>query len=145
MQIIRLTVGVMITLAAVGTMPLRAQIRAAKDPGPSFACTAGQGLFETTVCASPTLPAADRLMATLYAVNRVSSFGTGPSNVQVRQRKALKDMQSCTKQRAKTSTADCLKRSYDQRTAELATAVVIRAPDLALPVLRKVDPPFAPV
>lgn len=145
MQIIRLTVGVMITLAAVVTMPSLAQVRAAKDPGPSFACAAEQGPMETTVCASPTLSAADRLMATLYAASRVGAFGAGASNTQVGQRKALQNMQSCTKQRAKTSTADCLKGFYDQRTAELATAVIIRAPDLALPVLRKIDPPFAPV
>ena len=145
MQIIRLTVGVTITLAAVGTMPSRAQVRAVKDPGPSFACTLGRGLIETTVCASPTLSATDRLMAKLYAASRVSAFGAGPSNTQVGQRKALKDMQSCIKPPAKTSTADCLKGAYDQRTAELATAAVIRSPDVALPVLRKLDPPFAPI
>jgi uncharacterized protein len=102
-------------------------------------------VIETTVCASPTLSATDRLMATLYAADRVSAFGSGPSNIQVGQRKALKDMQSCTKPPARTSAADCLKSSYDQRTVELATAAVIHSPDLALPVLRKVDPPFAPI
>lgn len=117
MQIIRLTVGVMITLAAVGTMPSRAQVPAAKGLEPSLACMAGRGLIETTVRASPTLSATDRLMPTLYAADRVSAFGTGPSNIQVGQRNALKDMQSCTKQPGKTSTADCLKGSYDQRIA----------------------------
>lgn len=138
MQIIRLTVVATFTLTTIGTVPSRAQAPAAKGPGPSFACTAGQGLIETTVCASPTLSAADRQMATLYAADRVSAFGAGPSNIQVGQRKALKDMQSCTKPPGKTSIVDCLQGSYDKRTAELATAAVIRSPDLALPVLRKV-------
>lgn len=145
MQIVRITVAMLITLTAVATMPSRAQGPPARGLGPSFTCTAGQGVIEATVCASPTLSAADRQMATLYAADRVSAFGTGPSNIQVGQRKALKAMQSCTKPPAKTPLADCLKGSYYQRTAELATAAVIRSPDLALPVLRKVDPVFAPV
>ncbi len=112
---------------------------------PSFACVAGQGVIERTICASPDLAAADRTMAALYAEARVSAFGTGPSNELASQREALKAMHLCATPPGRSTVAGCLQTEYAARNEALAIAVLLRAPDLALPVLRKTDPAFAPL
>ncbi|WP_068082942.1 lysozyme inhibitor LprI family protein [Novosphingobium rosa] len=131
-------------LLAFGAAPVQAQTRATSS-GPSFACTAGQGGIEAVICASPTLSAADREMAALYAANKVSAFGSGPSNQLVDQREAVKAMQACAKPSGSTTIAACLQGAYDERNKDLAIAAATRAPDLALPVIRRLDPAFAPV
>ncbi len=137
-------------LLALGSAPVPVQAAdAALSPGPSFACTAGQGGIEAVICASPALAAADREMAALYAASKVSAFGKGPSNQLEDQREAVKTMQGCVKSGAKpagrTSIAACLQGAYDARNMDLAIAAAMRAPDLALPVIRRLDPAFAPV
>ncbi|WP_206240627.1 lysozyme inhibitor LprI family protein [Novosphingobium terrae] len=131
-------------LLAFSVTPAQAQAPAA-SPGPSFACTAGQGGIEAVICASPTLSAADREMAALYAVSKVSAFGSGPSNQLEDQREAVKAMQACARPSGRTSIAACLQGAYDERNKDLAIAAATRAPDLALPVIRRLDPAFAPV
>jgi uncharacterized protein len=128
-------------LLVLGAMPAQAQTPAT-SAGPSFACTAGQGGIEAVICASPALSAADREMAALYAANKVSAFGSGPSNQLEDQREAVKAMQACATSKA---IAACLQGAYDARSMDLAVAAATRAPDLALPVIRRLDPAFAPV
>lgn len=143
MTMIRFCLIALFSLAVA--IPAQAQT---PQQGPSFACTAGQGLVESTICASPSLSAADRLMAALYAVNKVSAFGSGPANQLETQRRAVKAMQDCAKPSGRSgqqSIAQCLEGAYDQRNEELAVGAVTRAPDLALPVIRRLDPGFAPL
>lgn len=140
----RLVLAVVVGVIACATAA-SAQSSKAAQPGPSFACTPGQGVIETTICDSPTLSAADREMAALYAANRVSAFGKGPSNLLVSQRAVLKQMQDCAKPTGKTSVAACLQDIYGGRNFELAIAALTRAPDLTLPVIRRFDPSFAPL
>lgn len=125
--------------------PANAQTPAPASSGPSFTCAPGQDIVAATICASPALSAADREMAALYAVDRISAFGTGPSNQLEGQRKALKAMQGCAGPTQKATIVPCLQASYDERNYELAISAATRAPDLALPVIRRVDPTFAPV
>jgi uncharacterized protein len=132
-------------LLALGMAPAQAQPASPSATGPSFTCTPHQGPVEDAICGSPTLSAADREMAALYAVDRISAFGSGPSNQLEGQRRALHDMQGCATSPGRTGIAECLKTSYDERNYELAISAATRAPDLALPVIRRVDAPFAPV
>jgi uncharacterized protein len=123
---IRLCLIALFSLAVA--VPAQAQ---APQQGPSFACTAGQGVVESTICASAALSAADRLMAALYAVNKVSAFGSGPANQLETQRRAVKAMQDCAKPSGRSgqqSIAQCLEGAYDQRNEELAVGAVTRAP-----------------
>jgi uncharacterized protein len=143
MIMIRLCLIALFSLAVA--VPAQAQ---APQQGPSFVCTAGQGVVESTICASAALSAADRLMAALYSVNKVSAFGSGPANQLETQRRAVKAMQDCAKPSGRSgqqSIAQCLEGAYDQRNEELAVGAVTRAPDLALPVIRRLDPGFAPL
>lgn len=113
--------------------------------GPSFSCSAAHTPAEKAICGDPSLAAADREVAALFALGRQSAFGTGPSNELAAQRKFLKDMRSCGEANARSPIPKCLAALYDQRNGELAIAALMRAPDQALPVLRRLDAGFAPV
>jgi hypothetical protein len=84
-------------------------------------------------------------MAKLFALARGSATGHGPSNELEAQREALKEMRSCATTTNGRSITQCLAASYDRRNFELATAIVMKAPDTALPILRGIDPDFAAV
>jgi uncharacterized protein len=99
---------------------------------PSFSCTQATGAVEAAICGTPALAAADRDMALLYATSRLSAFGTGLPNELPEQRRSLQAMQDCTTKRANPAVVDCLRSLYDIRNAELATAAVIRAPDMVV-------------
>jgi uncharacterized protein len=123
----------LLIVGCIATMSPSLTGAVANDRGPSFACMAGQGVVESTVCASAVLSAADRTMTLLYSTDRVSAFGAGPSNVLQSQRKAVEQMHDCAKPSSRVSIAECLLSVYESRNAELATAALIQSPDLALP------------
>jgi len=97
--------------------------------------------MEQAICTDPALAAADRDMATLFALSRESAFGNGPSGELAAQRQALKRMRGCQSGEIRP----CLKTAYAERNGALAVAALMHAPDSALPVLRRLDPQFAPV
>jgi uncharacterized protein len=135
--------GFFLALASLGTV--FGQAAGPTQVSPSFSCARATGAVEAAICETPALAAADRDMALLYAANRLSAFGTGPSNELPEQRRSLQAMQDCAAKRTNQTLVDCLRSLYDNRNAELATAAVIRAPSLALPVLRRTDPGFAQI
>lgn len=108
--------------------------------GPSFACSTAATPMEKAICADPKLGALDREMAQLYGLARQSAFGIGASNQLAAQRTALQAMRAC-----KPPLTACLERRYIVRNQALAIAVLPTAPATALPVLRRSDPPFAPI
>lgn len=122
-----------------------AHAQAGPATGPSFDCTHAQGSIEQTICTTATLAADDHQMAALYALARTNAFGTGPSNQLETQRQLVKDMRGCAKPGEHQKIADCLEGYYAQRNNDLAIAVMMRVPDVALPVIRRTDPAFAPV
>ncbi|WP_334183732.1 lysozyme inhibitor LprI family protein [Novosphingobium sp.] len=140
----RLVLGgawIMLTVGASG----HAQTPRVAASGPSFSCAAASTATEKTICHDPALAAADRETASLFALARQSAFGTGPSNELAAQRKFLQETRACGSAAAGRSIPECLTASYGRRNGELAVAVLMRAPDKALPVLRRVAPEIAPL
>lgn len=113
--------------------------------GPSFACSAAATPTEKAICADPKLGALDREMAQLFGIAKESAFGSGPSNQLAAQRTALRDIRACGTAGAEQPLAACLTRRYTVRTQELAIAALPTAPAIALPILRRGDPAFAPI
>jgi hypothetical protein len=130
-------------VALANAPPAHAQDRTSSSP--SFACRPQQSVVASTVCRSRSLAAADREMAALYAANRVSAFGEGESNQLDGQRRTLRAMEDCATPSGKATIDECLRATYDARNYALAIGAVMRAPELALPVARRLDPAFAPV
>ncbi|EGD59856.1 hypothetical protein Y88_2295 [Novosphingobium nitrogenifigens DSM 19370] len=97
------------------------------------------------ICNITDLADSDNTMASLFALSRVSAFGSGQSNELAAQREVLKQMRDCARPASSSAIADCLRGRYEQRNNDLAIAALMRAPDVALPVLRRTDPAFAPV
>lgn len=110
---------------------------------PSFDCAAARTQDERAICADSDLAADDALMARLYARTRASAFGTGLSGEPDAQRTWLK--QRDCKPTPGFSRLECLRAAYQERNYRLATAIAVRDPALALPVLRKLDPQGAPL
>ncbi len=135
--------AVLLSATAAASSPLRAEDGATAQE--SLSCAGARDAVAAAVCASPALSAAGREMAALYAVDRVSAFGAGPSNEAAAQRRALDEMRGCAERAGREAVTRCLQRIEDRRSFELATAAVMRSPDLALPVLRRTDPAYAPV
>ncbi|PSJ39720.1 hypothetical protein [Allosphingosinicella deserti] len=84
-------------------------------------------------------------MADLFAMSKTSAFGTGPSNQLPAQRAALREIRVCEKPDGAQQREACIARAYARRNAELAVAVLVSRPDVALPVLRQLDPGVAPM
>jgi uncharacterized protein len=118
---------------------------AATEGSPSFACTPAMPIVERTICDDPNLRARDREMASLFAMSRTSAWGTGPSNQLTMQRKVLRNMRRCDVASRDYPLARCLTTLYDERIQALAIATLLQAPDVALPILRRNDPAFAPI
>jgi uncharacterized protein len=138
------TLALAASLAAAALAPASAQPLAGQAPQPSFSCAAARTPVERAICTQPALAAADREMAELFALARTSAFGTGPSNQLAAQREALRSMRACASA-DKAELGRCLEDTYADRNAQLATAVLISAPQRALPTLRRIDPGFARV
>ncbi|MDG6095440.1 hypothetical protein LOC54_10060 [Acetobacter sp. AN02] len=118
------------------------QILSAEEPGPGFSCSAAKTVTEKAICADKELSSADREMNTLYALAGVSALGYGRSNELEAQRRTLKWLSDCATVRSGSLT-ECLRLTYNSRNTELAAAVLLRAPDEALTVLRRTDPGYA--
>lgn len=84
-------------------------------------------------------------MATLYDLAKVSVFGKGPSDQLAAQRATVKAVAACGSANGQTALTNCIAREYAHRNNDLAIALALRAPDRALPILRRNDPLFAPV
>ncbi|GAA0741066.1 hypothetical protein CA233_18055 [Sphingomonas sp. ABOLD] len=108
--------------------------------GPSFACATAATPTEKAICADPKLGALDREMAQLFGIAKESALGSGPSSQLAAQRAALQEMRAC-----KPPLAPCLLDRYAMRNQELAIAALPKAPAIALAVLRRGDPAFAPI
>lgn len=142
-RLFRTLFAVLLSVAAAACSPLRAEDGAPPRAAPS--CAGGRDAVAAAVCASPALSAAARDMTALSAIDRVSAFGIGPSNEAAAQRRAEEEMRGCAGRPGEEAVTLCLQRIEDRRSFELATAAVMRSPDLALPVLRRTDPAYAPV
>jgi hypothetical protein len=132
-------------LLTAATNPQPDHIAATEATGPSFSCTSACTVVEKAVCADSALASADREMAMLFALARASAFGSGPSNELTSQHQILKEMRSCEGLPGSLPVGKCLAPLYARRNFELATAVLTRKPDNALPILRRIGPGFAPV
>lgn len=113
--------------------------------GPSFSCTDAKTAVERAVCASPSLSAADRAMAELYSMSKVSVFGKGPSSELAAQRAVLRDLARCDNPDSAVALPDCIARVYAHRSNDLAIALAPTIPERALPSIRGNDPLFAPI
>ncbi|AUW59708.1 hypothetical protein C1T17_18085 [Sphingobium sp. SCG-1] len=142
-HILLIVTGALLLTAATNPNPGRTA--AAEGSGPSFSCVSARTAVEKAVCADPALSSADREMARLFALARASAFGSGPSNELAAQRQALTDMRSCEGAAGSLPIGKCLAPLYTRRNFELATAILTREPDKALPVLRRNGPGLAPV
>lgn len=125
--------------------PARAQPASVSSRAPSFSCAAARTQVERAICARSELAALDRTMADLFAVSKTSAFGTGPSNQLPAQRAALREIRACEKPDGAQPREKCIATAYARRNAELAVAVLVARPDVALPVLRQLDPGVAPI
>ncbi|WP_294254463.1 hypothetical protein [uncultured Sphingomonas sp.] len=113
--------------------------------GPSFACGTAATSTEKAICADSKLSTLDQEMAQLFGIARESAFGSGTSNQLAAQRTALRDIRACGTSGAEQPLRTCIERRYTVRNQELAIAALLKAPALALTVLRRGDPTFAPI
>ncbi len=122
-----------------------AVLAGAPTEGPSFSCASAGNAVERAICASPSLSAEDRTMAALYAMAKLSAFGKGPSNERAAQRATVDELRKCDRPGGAVPLTDCLEGVYAHRNNDLAIALALRAPDRVLPIIRRDDPPFAPI
>lgn len=145
----RLALGWASAMLAIGAAaPAPAQVPAQRQgaqTGPSFSCTSARTAVEKAICDDPALAAADREMASLFILSRQSAFGTGASNELEAQRLFLQETRACGKSAPAWPIPKCLAAAYGRRNGELAISVLMRAPDQALPVLKRLTPGFAPI
>jgi len=108
-------------------------------PAPGIDCARAQGVVDTTICGDPKLIAADRTTAQLFALVSIDALGVGPSAEPDEQRKwqAERDKMCAIKG---NEVGQCLRQEFDSRLYLLAVAALIRAPELALPELRRGPP-----
>lgn len=112
-------------IAAVGT--------SAKADG--IDCSKAIDAVDKLICVSDELKAQDKIMAGLYAVARVSIFGSGQSGEIAEQQTWLTSRTDCLKPPSGTPT-ECLVDLYQTRNLDLAYAAMPKAADLALQVLK---------
>jgi uncharacterized protein len=112
---------------------------------PSFDCAKATQLIEKTICADPNLAEADKRMGQLYTLAQTSAFGKGSSNQLSAQRGWVTGRDTCTKLADSSYTIpDCLMAAYRERNSELAVAVLLDHPAIALASLQKDVPQLAP-
>jgi uncharacterized protein len=120
---------------------------------PSFDCSAAKGSVEKAICADPKLADADRRMAKLYSAAQLSAYGKGVSNQRAAQRDWVQSRNGCAEVNAvgkpdspeDNPVRNCVLRSYRERNAALAVAIVLDQSDLALASLRIDYPKMAPL
>jgi uncharacterized protein len=133
----------------VALFPLAAQ----NGNQPSFDCTTARHPVERIICNDAELADADARMAKLYAAAATSAFGKGKSNQLAAQREWIASRNACEWSAAGYSKSeiptddrvDCLKRSYQERSNELAVAILFYDSELALDSLRQNEPKMAPL
>lgn len=123
---------------ALGWAP--AQARDTAD-GPSFDCDKASSGFEKAICADPDLSAADRLMARLYSKAKGGILGNGHSNQRAIQREWLRVRETqCNGSRGVEAMTSCRLAVMNIRNEELATAILMDDPELALSTLKRTVP-----
>lgn len=142
MRLLRLLLPVALV---VGSASLPQAVRAQSSPQPSFDCAKVGTAVERAICGDSALAAADALMARLYARAQVSAFGQGSSNQLAVQRKWLAERDEACRSERGGDLALCLRRMTEERTSDLAVAVVFDEPDLALSTLHRLRPGWAPL
>ncbi|WP_153003171.1 lysozyme inhibitor LprI family protein [Sphingomonas sanguinis] len=140
----RILVVLVVALWGLALTPARLGA-AGPAEGPSFSCAKAGNAVERAICGSVDLSAADRTMASLYSLAKVSAFGQGPSNQFATQRETVKNLAACETSNGRAAMASCIARVYARRNNDLAIALALSAPDRALPIIRRNDPVFAPV
>jgi uncharacterized protein YecT (DUF1311 family) len=134
----------------VALFPLAAQ----NGNQPSFDCTTARHPVEQIICNDAELADADARMAKLYAAAATSAFGKGKSNQLAVQREWISIRNHCgrhagpiAKQEdsSKDGAVECVRSNYRERNNQLAVAVLLDNPDLALATLRKDSPQVAPL
>ncbi len=130
--------------AFVGTVNGQAQ--------PSFNCSTATSALDKLICNDTEIATADKTMSQLYPLTRTSAFGSGTSNQLMAQREWLKGRQGCMtlspapyKEGQVYGPRQCLANDYRRRNGELAVAILLNHPDIAMPVLRKNYPEMAPL
>jgi uncharacterized protein YecT (DUF1311 family) len=138
-----------ITLMLFGTWSSNS---AQAQTAPSFDCGKASKTVEKLICSDAGTAAADADMGKLFALARVSAFGRGASNQLSAQKAWLKGRDGCLTINEVRPDGDnrdgrlkCLTRSYRERNRELAVAILLSHPDVALSVLRKDLPQIAPL
>lgn len=133
----------LMVLAACALGWLPAQARDTVD-GPSFDCAKASSEFEKGICADPALSAADRLMARLYSKAKGGILGNGQSNQRAIQREWLKVRETqCNGSRGVEAITSCRLAVMNTRNEELATAILMDDPELALSTLKQTVPKAA--
>jgi uncharacterized protein YecT (DUF1311 family) len=120
---------------------------------PSFDCARANGAVEAAICTDALLGNADKRMAQLYAAAQISAFGRGTSNQRAAQLEWMTRRNGCaqlkddgkSEQLNDNPVRDCVLRSYRERNAALAIAVLLDQPELALASLRVDYPKMAPL
>ena len=138
----RLRYSLMVFAAcAFGWAPAQAQETV---DGPSFDCAKATSGFEKAICADPDLSAADRLMARLYSKAKGGMLSNVQSNQRAIQREWLKSRETqCRGSRGNEATASCRLAVMNTRNEELAIAILMDDPDLALSTLKRTVPKAA--
>jgi uncharacterized protein len=98
---------------AVMTFPLFASFVALPAYAASFDCSKAATATERTICAGASLSELDDRLADLY--KRASRNSAAPDSLRLEQREWLERRNSC-------KDAGCIKRSYEQRIAQLSSA-----------------------
>ncbi len=136
-----------VCLAILGLAMSAVPVSAQTTTGPSFACPA-TGDVAQAICADAQLAEQDRALDTLYRAALTDSLGSGPSGQKQIQRAFLRDRDTACSGDAwkagNASRAVCIAQKTDSRLADLASTDLLRRPDIALPLLKRLTPGTAP-
>lgn len=119
-----------------------APLGAANPVVAGFDCAKAATRIERAICSDPELASEDRDLAQLYQAAQTSAWGKGPSNQPQVQREWIANRNGCSGPKVE-NLKSCLMMSYHQRNGDLAVAVLLTSPDLAIPVLKRVKPQMA--
>jgi uncharacterized protein YecT (DUF1311 family) len=147
------SINLILALAfSVLLMGINANAQTTSNPAPSFDCAKATSALEKLICSDPEIAAADAMMAKLYALAQVSAFGSGASNQLAAQREWMSGRAECMKMTSEPSSEgringprECLASDYRERNRDLAVAILLSHPDVALEALKKGSPQIAPL
>jgi uncharacterized protein YecT (DUF1311 family) len=128
---------------------------AAQAPGkPSFDCAAATQPVEQIICNDVALSDADAQLAKLYAAVQTSAYGKGRPALLSTQREWLAQRNRCSaragpipkaEDQSQDGAVECVRGFYHRRNNELAMAILLDKPELALATLRQDSPKLAPL